>query len=282
MTTFDDGIEAETEQPAGAMTLGEHLRELRSRLVKSLLAIAVGMVVGWIWYAEIFAFLSAPIEQVISQAQAEGRDVQVVVLGITDPFTLQVKISAVVGVVLASPIWLYQLWRFITPGLHRHERRTAYMFVAASLPLFLAGIAVAYLVLPKGLELLFGFTPQNVGNYVEVNRYLSFFLRTALVFGIGFLAPLVIVALNMVGVLSGKRLRSWWRGMIFGVFVFAAVATPSGDPITLLVLAAPMLVLIGGAIVYALLNDRRRARRGAEPDYDTWGDDEASPLPPAG
>lgn len=281
MTTFDDGIEAETEQPAGAMTLGEHLRELRSRLVKSLLAIAVGMVVGWIWYAEIFAFLSAPIEQVISQAQAEGRDVQVVVLGITDPFTLQVKISAVVGVVLASPIWLYQLWRFITPGLHRHERRTAYMFVAASLPLFLAGIAVAYLVLPKGLELLFGFTPQNVGNYVEVNRYLSFFLRTALVFGIGFLAPLVIVALNMVGVLSGKRLRSWWRGMIFGVFVFAAVATPSGDPITLLVLAAPMLVLIGGAIVFALLNDRRRARRGAEPDYDTWGDDETSPLPPA-
>lgn len=282
MTTFDDGIEADTEQPAGAMTLGEHLRELRSRLVKSFLAIAVGMVVGWIWYQPIFAFLSGPIEQVITQAQAEGRDVQVVILGVTDPFTLQVKISAVVGVVLASPIWLYQLWRFITPGLHRHERRTAYMFVAASLPLFLAGIAVAYLVLPKGLELLFGFTPENVGNYVEVNRYLSFFLRTALVFGIGFLAPLVIVALNMVGVLSGKRLRSWWRGMIFGVFVFAAVATPSGDPITLLVLAAPMLVLIGGAIVFAMLNDRRRARNGAEPDYDTWDDDETSPIPPSG
>lgn len=282
MTTFDDGIEADTEQPAGAMTLGEHLRELRSRLVKSFLAIGVGMVVGWIWYDPIFAFLSAPIEQVITKAQAEGRDVQVVVLGITDPFTLQVKISAMVGVVLAAPIWLFQLWRFITPGLHRHERRSAYVFVAASLPLFLAGIAAAYMVLPKGLELLFGFTPENVGNYVEVNRYLSFFLRTALVFGIGFLAPLVIVALNMVGILSGKRLRSWWRGMIFGVFVFAAVATPSGDPITLLVLAAPMLVLIGGAIVFALLNDRRRARNGAEPDYDTWGDDETSPLPPAG
>ena len=282
MTTFDDGIEADTEQPAGAMTLGEHLRELRSRLVKSLLAIAVGMVVAWIWYDPIFAFLSAPIEQVITQAQAEGRDVQVVVLGVTEPFTLQLKISAVVGVVLAAPIWLFQLWRFVTPGLHRHERRSAYLFVAVSLPLFLSGIAVAYMVLPKGLELLFGFTPENVGNYVEVNRYLSFFLRTALVFGIGFLAPLVIVALNMVGVLSGKRLRSWWRGMIFGVFVFAAVATPSGDPITLLVLAVPMLVLVGGAILFAMLNDRRRARNGAEPDYDTWGDDEASPLPPAG
>lgn len=282
MTTFDDGIEADTEQPAGAMTLGEHLRELRSRLIKSLLAIAVGMVVGWIWYDPIFAFLSAPIEQVITQAQAEGRDVQVVVLGVTEPFTLQVKISAVVGVVLAAPIWLYQLWRFVTPGLHRHERRSAYLFVAASLPLFLAGIAVAYLVLPKGLELLFGFTPANVGNYVEVNRYLSFFLRTALVFGIGFLAPLVIVSLNMVGILSGERLRSWWRGMVFGVFVFAAVATPSGDPITLLVLAGPMLVLIGAAIAFAMLNDRRRARNGAEPDYDTWGDDETSPLPPAG
>lgn len=280
MTTYDDSVE--TEQPAGAMTLGEHLRELRSRLVKSLLAIGAGMVVGWIFYDQIFALLSEPIEQVITQAQSEGRDVQVVILGVTDPFTLQLKISAVAGIILAAPIWLYQLWRFITPGLHRHERRTAYLFVAASLPLFLAGIVVAYLVLPKGLDLLFGFTPANVGNYVEVNRYLSFFLRTALVFGIGFLAPLVIVALNMVGVLSGKRLRSWWRGMIFGVFVFAAVATPSGDPITLMVLALPMLVLIGGAIAFAMLNDRRRARNGAEPDYETFDDDETSPLPPSG
>lgn len=281
MTTFDDGVAkatASTPDDQGSMTLREHLRELRSRLVKSLLAIVVGATVAWIWYDPIFAFISEPIMQVLNDAAAQGRDVQVVVLGITDPFTLQLKVSAAVGLLLAAPIWLYQLWRFITPGLHKHERRTAYAFVAMSLPLFLAGVAVAYFVLPKGLELLFGFTPENVGNYVEVTRYLSFFLRTAVVFGLGFLLPVVLVALNMVGLLSGKRLASWWRGIIFGVFLFAAVATPSGDPITLFVLALPMLALVGLAMGFALLNDRRRARHGGEPDYSTFSDDESSPL----
>lgn len=282
MTTFDEGITAESEDAepaAGAMTLSEHLRELRGRLFKSAIALVVGMTIGWFFYNPIYTFLAAPITQVIEQAQAQGREIQVVVLGVTDPFTLKLKISAAVGVVLAAPVWLFQLWRFVTPGLHKHERRTAYLFVAFGFPLFLAGIVVAYLVLPKGLELLFGFTPDNVSNYVEVSRYLSFFLRTALVFGLGFLFPLVIVALNVVGVLSGKRLLSWWRGMVFGVFVFAAVATPSGDPITLFVLAIPMVLLVGAAIGFCFLNDRRRARQGAEPDYDTWDDDQTSPLP---
>lgn len=281
MTTFDDGVAettASTPEDQGSMTLREHLRELRSRLVKSLLAVVVGATVAWIWYDPIFAFISEPIMRVLDDAAAQGRDVQVVVLGITDPFTLQLKVSAVVGLLLAAPVWLYQLWRFITPGLHKHERRTAYAFVAMSLPLFLAGVAVAYFVLPKGLELLFGFTPENVGNYVEVTRYLSFFLRTAIVFGLGFLLPVILIALNMVGLLSGRRLASWWRGIIFGVFLFAAVATPSGDPITLFVLALPMLALVGLAMGFALLNDRRRARRGGEPDYSTFSDDESSPL----
>ena len=284
MTTLDEGVEH--EQPdkvvaAGTMTLSEHLRELRARLVKSAIAIGLGMVVGWIYYDPLFRFLSEPINQVIATAQAEGRDVQVVVLGITDPLTLKMKISAMAGVILAAPVWLYQLWRFVTPGLHKNERRTACLFVAGSLPLFLTGVVVAYLVLPKGLDLLFGFTPENVGNYVEVSRYLSFFMRTALVFGLGFLAPVVIVALNLVGVLSGARLLSWWRGIIFGVFIFAAVATPSGDPITLLLLAVPILLLVVAAIVFCFINDRRRARRGAEPDYQQWDDDETSPLPDA-
>jgi sec-independent protein translocase protein TatC len=282
MTTFDEGVSAESESaetPPGSMTLGDHLRELRGRLFKSAIALVIGMAVGWFFYNPIYTFLAEPITQVIEEAQAQGREIQVVVLGVTDPFTLKLKISAMVGVVLAAPVWLYQLWRFVTPGLHKNERRTAYLFAALGFPLFLSGIVVAYLVLPKGLDLLFGFTPDNVSNYVEVSRYLSFFLRTALVFGVGFLFPLVIVALNVVGILSGKRLLSWWRGMIFGVFVFAAVATPSGDPITLFVLAIPILVLVGGAIGFCFVNDRRRARNGAEPDYDTWGDDETSPLP---
>ncbi len=284
MTTFDSGVsssasEPDAAPPPGSMTLTEHLRELRGRLFKSALAIVIGMVVGWIFYDQIYTFLSEPITKVIDQAQAEGREIEVVVLGVTDPFTLKLKVSAMAGLVLSAPVWLYQLWRFVTPGLHKNEKRTAYLFVALGFPLFLTGIAMAYLVLPKGLDLLFGFTPENVGNFVEVSKYLTFFLRTALVFGLGFLIPLVLVALNVVGVLSGKRLLSWWRGIVFSVFVFAAVATPSGDPITMFVLALPMLLLVGSAIAFSFLNDRRRARRSDEPDYDTWDDDETSPLP---
>ncbi len=281
MTTYDEGIDDRQDQlaTAGSMTLTEHLRELRSRLVKSILAIAVGMTVGWILYDPIFAVLSHPINQVIAEAQARGQTVQVIVLGVGEAFTLKLKISAVVGLLIASPVWLYQLWRFVTPGLHKHERRSAYIFVAVSLPLFMCGVVLAYIFLPKGLNLLFGFTPENVGNFVEVSKYLSFFLRTVFVFGLAFLTPVILVGLNLVGVLSGKRLASWWRGIIFAVFIFAAVATPSGDPISMLVLAGPVLGLVALAILVCMLNDRRRARNNPEADYDQWSDDEASPFP---
>jgi sec-independent protein translocase protein TatC len=267
-------------EPAAAMPLTEHLRELRSRLVKSGLAIAIGMVVGWIYYPQLFSWLSAPFMGAVEQAQAEGREVTLALTGVADPFVLQMQVAAVAGVVLAAPIWLYQLWRFVTPGLHRHERRWALGFVAVAFPLFLAGVALAYAVLPLGLQVLLGFTPENVENIVSVDRYLSFFLRTVLVFGVGFLLPLLLVLLNFAGVLSGKRLLSWWRWIIVGVILFAAVATPTGDPINLLLLAGPILLLVAAAVGVSLLNDRRRARRrgGAEPDYTEYDDDETSPL----
>lgn len=263
------------------MPLVEHLRELRSRLVKAGIAIVAGMVVGWIYYDQLFAWLSRPFENVVAQAQAEGRDVTLALTGVADPFVLQVQIAALAGLLLSSPVWLYQLWRFVTPGLHRHEKRWAIGFVVVAVPLFGAGVALAYLVLPYGLEILFGFTPDNVENIVSVDRYLSFFIRIVLVFGVGFLLPLMLVLLNFAGVLTGKRLLSWWRWLIFAVFVFAAVATPTGDPINLILLAGPMLILLSIAIGISLLNDRRRARkRGIEGDYSTWSDDEASPLGP--
>ena len=262
------------------MPLVDHLRELRSRLIKSGLALAAGMVIGWIYYPQIFAWLSTPFEAVVAQAQAEGREVTLALTGVADPFVLQVQVAALAGVLLSSPVWLYQLWRFVTPGLHRHEKRWAIGFVVVALPLFAGGVALAYLVLPLGLEILFGFTPENVENIVSVDRYLSFFIRTVIVFGVGFLAPLLLVLLNFAGVLSGKRLLSWWRWIIFVVFVFAAVATPTGDPINLVLLAGPVLALVVLAIVVSLLNDRRRARkRRGEPDYLEWSDDEASPIP---
>ena len=263
-----------------SMPLVEHLRELRSRMVKATLAIVIGMVVGWIYYDAIFAWLSAPFEAVVEQARAEGREITLALTGVADPFVLQLQIAAVTGLLLSSPIWLYQLWRFVTPGLRRHEKRWAIGFVAVAVPLFASGVLLAYVVLPYGLEILFGFTPQNVENIVAVDRYLSFFIRMVIVFGVGFLAPLMLVLLNFAGVLTGKRLLSWWRWIIFATFIFAAVATPTGDPINMLLLAGPILGLMCIAIGVCLANDRRRARRGRL-DYDEWDDDEASPLPAA-
>lgn len=261
------------------MPLTSHLRELRSRLLKSGIAIVTGMVVAWIYYTQLFAWLSAPFNRVVEQARADGRDITLALTGVADPFVLQLQVSAVAGVVVSAPVWLYQLWRFVTPGLHRNERRWALAFAAIATPLFAMGVALAYWVLPLGLDILFGFTPENVENIVSVDRYLSFFLRTVLVFGVGFLTPLFIVLLNFAGVLSGQRLLSWWRWIIFAVVIFAAVATPTGDPINLALLAGPILVLVVIAVGIALLNDRRRARRRkGEPDFSDLLDDEASPL----
>ena len=266
------------------MPLTGHLRELRSRLVKSALAISVGMVVGWIYYDQIFKWLSKPFNAVIEQSRAEGRIVTLALTGVADPFVLQLQIAAVAGLVISSPIWLYQLWRFITPGLHRHEKRWSVAFVAAAVPLFAAGVILAYTVLPYGLQILFGFTPENVENIVSVDKYLSFFIRMILIFGAGFLAPLILVALNFAGILTGRRLLSWWRWIIFITCLFSAVATPTGDPINLLLLAVPVTLLLAIAIVICLANDRRRARRrrkSGEIDYEELDDDEISPLPPA-
>ncbi|HBK38601.1 MAG: twin-arginine translocase subunit TatC [Candidatus Nanopelagicales bacterium] len=268
------------KQESAAMPLTAHLRELRSRLFKSGIAIVIGMVIGWVYYAEIFIWLSKPFTDVIAAATDSGQDVTLALTGVADPFVLQIQVSAVAGLALSAPVWLYQLWRFVTPGLHRNERRWAIGFAAVASPLFAAGITLAYLVLPFGLEILLGFTPENVENIVSVDKYLSFFLRTILVFGVGFLTPLLIVLLNFAGILSGKRLLSWWRWIIFTVFIFSAVATPTGDPINLLLLATPILALVVVAVGISLLNDRRRARKSPDTDFSKLEDDEISPLEP--
>ncbi len=277
-TRQDEGAQSQGATGTHAMPLTEHLRELRSRLIKSGIAIAIGMIIGWVYYEQLFAWLSAPFMGAVNAAREQGRDVTLALTGVADPFVMQMQVAAVAGLVLSAPVWLYQLWRFVTPGLHKHERRWALGFAAVATPLFFGGVALAYTVMPLGLEVLLGFTPDNVANIVSVDRYLSFFLRTVMIFGIGFLIPLLIVLLNFAGVLTGKRLLSWWRWIIILVMLFAAVATPTGDPINLLLLAGPILLLIAIAVAVSLVNDKRRKRKGSFVDYSEFDDDEASPI----
>ena len=261
------------------MSLIEHLRELRTRLFKASVAIVIGTVAAWGFYPQIFDILSQPVNEIVEKAQANGRDVRLGLGGVADAFILQIKVSVVTSLLVTCPIWIYQVWRFITPGLYRKEKLRAYLFAAVATPLFVGGAVLAYLLLPLGLSILFGFTPLGVGNYVPVDRYLSFFLRMVLVFGISFLTPLFIVMLNIFDMLEAKAITSRWRVVVLGVFAFAAVATPTGDPVNMTLLAAPVLLLISIATFIAWLNDKRRARKRQDDPVLGLSDDEASPEP---
>jgi sec-independent protein translocase protein TatC len=265
------GKGSEPRDPEGRMTLAEHLRELRSRLVKSILAIAAGGVVGLVFYQRIIAAFVGPFRDV---AEAEGLTAEINFGGIADPFVIPLKIALLTGVILASPVWIYQLWAFVTPGLYRNERKWAAAVVLTSVPLFLAGIALCFWLLPRGLAVILGFTPKDVANIVLFSDYLSFVMRLVLVFGVAFLLPVFVVLLNAVGVLSGATLSHTRRWTVLGIFVFAAVATPTGDPITMIMLAGPMWILFETSVLICRFNDRRRAH-ALESDLD---DDMASPL----
>lgn len=264
--------------PEGRMSLTEHLRELRVRLVRSVLAIVVASIVAAFFYDQLFDVLTEPINSIRDQYP----DLQLNFGGVSDPFTFALKICATAGIVAASPVWLWNLWGFVAPGLHRREKQYGVAFVATAVPLFLAGVVLAYIFLPKGFDLLIGFNPDpdNVANIISLNEYMSFVLRMFLVFGLAFVLPVFLVGLNLAGIVSGRQLLKAWRPVILGAFVFAAVATPSGDPWTMTALAVPMLVLYYIAAGLSMLTDRRRARERAAAglDYRDLEDDEASPL----
>ena len=238
--------------------------------------LVVATIVGWFIYDFTFDLLKRPIDFAIADAAAEGREIGLVLAGVADAFTLQLKVSATFALIVTAPVWLWHLWRFITPGLQQKERRYGMIFMFTALPLFFGGVWLAYTVLPLAMDLLLGFTPQGVSNLLPVDRYLNFFLRTLIVFGLGFLAPVVIVMLSMANVVAGSTMMKYWRQVIMVVVVFGAVATPTGDPLNMLLLAGPMLILVFGAIGIAVLIDKRRGR--TQEWSDSLGDDEASPL----
>jgi sec-independent protein translocase protein TatC len=268
-------VTGEAASDESRMPLTDHLRELRTRIVRSVLAIVIGSVAAWFFYDQIFAAITAPVEAVVAEMAGDGRDIKLVMPGVADPFILKLQISGVAGVVLSSPIWLYQMWRFVTPGLHKHEKRWSLLFVAIATPLFVSGTLLAYLFLPNALGFLFDFTPADVSNFIDVTRYIGFFLRTTIVFGLGFLLPLVALMLNLAGVLPAQALIRAWRWVLLGIFVFAAVATPDGNPLTMTVLASPIIIMIAIVMGIAALNDRRKSKK--DPLVDLR-DEEISPL----
>lgn len=261
------------------MSLGDHLRELRSRVVKAALAVVVAGVVGWVWYEPIIDLLSHPLDVGRSARGGTGL-VTLNFAGIADPFTLKLKIAFFVGLLIASPVWIYQLWAFITPGLHRNERRYALGFLSAAVPFFLLGAWLAFAVMPKAIEFLISLTPTDGSNVVDASFYFTFVTRFILAFGIAFLLPVAMVGVNMAGLVSARRMARAWRISVLAIFVFAAAATPTPDAGTMLLLGGAILFLYVLALGICFLTDRRKARRASAEPSASWSDDEASPLEP--
>lgn len=247
------------------MALKDHLKEARDRLIKAAIAVVLGTVVGFFIYNPVLEALAEPIEELNAR---EGRQAALNFDGVASPFDLMIQVSFFLGLIVSSPIWLYQLWAFITPGLKIKERRIALSFIGVAVPLFLAGIYLAWLILPNAVRVLTDFTPIGFSNIITVTVFITFLLRLMLAFGIAFLLPVVLFGLNLVGIISGKQILKAWRITVFLICLFAAMAAPGADAVSMFYLAVPMLILFFVAIGLCLLNDKRRAGRNAVRDAE--------------
>lgn len=288
-----DRRQALKSDPEGRMPVLDHLRELRNRIVKVLVIIGVGGVVGFLLYNRILDVLKAPYCDLPYDQRFPGIKTENCDLVFTEPLgglTTRLKVSVIAGGVLTAPLWLWQIWAFVTPGLHRHERRYAVVFVSAATVLFAAGVTLSYITLKKGLQVLIGSAGDSVQALLTANSYISFVTLMLLVFGAAFQLPLLVVMLNRVGVLPYSMLRRSQRVAIFLIFVFTAVATPSGDPFTMIAMAVPVCILFEISVLIARVHDARKARREAAVREQHVLDDAIassvdpfpSPLPPPG
>lgn len=261
------------KDPEGRMPLRAHLAELRNRLVKSGLAIGLGAVGGWYAYGWVFRKIQEPLQQI---ADEKGITANINYSDVMSAFNLHLKVAVYLGIVIASPIWLYQLWAFVLPGLTRREKRHAMGFAAAGVPLFLGGIYLGWQVVPNAVGFFAEFAEPGTSVLPNAGEYIGFVTRLVMVFGIAFLIPLVLVALNMAGLMSARTMAKGWRVAVFLTFLFAAVASPTPDAGSMLALAIPMTLLYAMSVGIATLLDRRRAKRGGA--FGDLADDELSDI----
>ena len=260
--------------PDGRMALSDHFRELRARVVRVVLTLLVAFIVALFFFHQLYDFVYAPYQDAVRHLPRDRRSLATT-SGAGGGLMLYLKLCGFAALLATSPVWLYQVWAFILPGLHANERKWTRIFVAIAVPLFAVGVLLGFLTLPKGLQVLISLNPPGITNLVDFSEYLQFFTRTLLVFGLAFEIPIFVVMLNLAGVVKGKTLGAYRPWIIVGIFVFAAAATPSTDPFTMTLMAVPMVVLYLISEVIARVNDRRRAERRP---YAGLSPDEASPL----
>jgi sec-independent protein translocase protein TatC len=251
------------KSPDDRMTLTEHLAELRMRIIRSALAVTIGAIVTLAFYDPVLRFLTRPYRNLCDRRGPEFCDPSLFTLDPVEGFSTRLRVATYGGIILAMPVLLWQIWRFVVPALHAKEKRYAVPFVLSSLVLFAAGGFLAYFTLDKALEWLISWSGENVGQVYQVSKYLRFVGLMVLAFGIGFEFPVLLVFLQLVGVLSPATLLKGWRYAILVIFLIAAIITPSGDPVSMLLLAIPMSLLYLTSVGIGWLFERRRRRSEA-------------------
>ena len=267
------------ENPDGRMPLMDHLRELRNRLLKAIIVIAIGMGIALYYSNPTIQWVMRPFCSATINGHSGCHIVgdSLVANGVFDPLFIRIKIAFFIALIATCPVWLYQLWAFIAPGLYSREKRWAYMFTGTAVPLFVGGAFLAYYVMGRGLHYLLGLAPHGVLVLPTFDTYLGYFTGMLLGFGIAFELPLVLAMLNIAGILTHERFRKWRKALIFGVFVFAGMVNPSPDPWTMLIFGGLCVGLVEIAEVFVYFNDKRRARLNPDP-YAGLADDELSPI----
>lgn len=251
-----------TEPAGGKMPLLEHLREFRKRFIRALAAIILAATAGWFLYERIITELARPVcDLAAARANNSNECGSLYINGVLGPLNLQIKVALLTGVILAAPFWLYQLWAFLAPALHRKEKRYTLLFILAATPFFAIGATMGYLILPIAIKVLFGFTPDALTNLIRFDDYLDFVLRIILLFGLAFELPVFLLTFNKIGFLRGKTILRPWRIWVFAITFAAAALTPTSDPITMALLAVPLIFLYFAAGFIAVFLDKRRDKR---------------------